>query len=70
MVEIDTHPERWSCHVCHRRQPAGAYQVWVSLDVKPGDSPESVAEACGPETAQAAWCLECARKLGREAEGT
>lgn len=70
MVHIDIDPEGWSCYVCHRRQPAGSYQVWVSLDVKPGDPAERITEACVPESAQAAWCLECARKLGRRTEGT
>ena len=68
MVQID--PEGWRCRICHRRQPAGSYQVWVSLRVKPGASAESIAEACVPEAAQAAWCMDCARKLGRGTEGT
>ena len=50
MVQID--PEGWGCYVCAHRQPAGSYQVWVSLDVKPGDPAESVAEACVPEAAR------------------
>jgi hypothetical protein len=63
MVEIE--PEWWGCFICKRKQSAGSYKVWVSLDVKPGDSTESVIAACVPESAQAGWCVECARKLGR-----
>jgi hypothetical protein len=64
-LSVEIYPESSGCFVCKRKQPAGSHQVWVPMDVKPGDAAASVAEACeDPRGYQAAWCLECARTLG------
>src|SRR5262249_23061524 len=38
--------EKWfGCWICKRKQPEGSYMIWVSMDVKPGDTAETVREA-------------------------
>ena len=65
--DIEIADERWGCWICKRKQEAGSYQIWVSMDVRPFDTAEAVRAA--DTRHMAAWCLECAKTLGREPGG-
>jgi hypothetical protein len=53
---------RWSCTVCKQKHIPGSLMVWVSMDVKLGDTAEAVREAQTDH--ESPWCVDCARGLG------
>lgn len=59
----------WRCDNCSRYQTdPGAWQVWVPDSVMPHDRGDEVTEQCRSMAYNgefSAWCLPCARKLGR-----
>jgi hypothetical protein len=67
-VEASRHGQ-WRCCECGQMQRPGSDQVWVADGVRMGDEPWSVSEsarAVAYNGGSSAWCMACAKKLGRK----